>query len=63
MLPGLIDDQDGMGTGLDVEGDLLEVHAHRFAVAPGHDDGRAFAFSRTDRAEDVGRGGALILGG
>ena len=63
MPPGLIEDQDGMGARRDVESDLFEVHPHRLAVAAGHDDGRALAFSRTDGAEDVGRGGALILGG
>ena len=59
----LIEDQDGMGAGRDVESDLFEVHPHRLAVAAGHDDGRALAFGRADCTEDVGRGGALILGG
>ncbi|ANI78461.1 hypothetical protein EP837_02053 [Sphingobium sp. EP60837] len=28
----------------DVESDLLEMHAHRLAVASGHDDGGGLAF-------------------
>src|SRR5512147_378824 len=46
----------------DVEGDLLEVHAHRLAVAPWHDDPGGFAFSGTDRTEQPCRGPPLILG-
>ena len=45
----------------DVEGDLLEMHAHGFAVAPGHDDAGSLAFGRADRSEDPCRGPALIL--
>src|SRR3546814_1953595 len=46
----------------DVEGDLLEVHAHRLAVAAGHDDAGGFTFGGTDRAEQPRRGASLILG-
>ena len=63
MPPCLIEDEHGMGAGRDVEGDLCQMHSHRLAVAPGHDDGGALAFSRADGAEDIGRGRALILGG
>ena len=63
MPSGLIEDEHGMGTGSDVEGDLCEMHAHRLAVAAGHDDGSTLAFSGADRSEDIGRGRALILGG
>ena len=35
MAPGLIEDQDVMGTGRDLECDILEMHAHRAANAPG----------------------------
>ena len=49
--PGLIEQEDGMCARGDVEGDLLEVHAHRLAVAAGHDDTGRLAFSGTDRTE------------
>ena len=52
-----------MGTRRDVEGDLFEMHAHGFTVAAGHNDSSALALSGADGTEDVGRGGALILGG
>jgi len=45
MPPGLIEQQDGMCARGDVKGDLLEVHAHRLAVAPGHVDAGGLAFS------------------
>jgi hypothetical protein len=37
------------------------VKVHRFGVAPGHDERRALAVLGTDRAEDIGRGGSLVL--
>jgi hypothetical protein len=49
---GLIEQEDRMRARRDVEGDLLEMHAHRLAVAPGHDDAGGLAFSRADRAEE-----------
>ena len=49
-----------MGAGSDVEGDLCE--ARSLAVAARHDDGRALAFIGADGAENIGRGGALVLG-
>src|SRR3954447_10759428 len=42
--------------------DLGKVQVHGLGVAGGHDQGRALALSWTDRAEDVGRGGTLIVG-
>jgi hypothetical protein len=59
----LIEDQDGMGAGGDMEGDLCEMHPHGLTVAAGHDDRRPFALGRAGGPEDVGRGRALILGG
>ena len=59
---GLIDQEDGMGTGCDGLGDLREVEVHRLGVAGRQDQGRALALLRADRTEDVGRGGALITG-
>ena len=44
-----------------VEGVFCEVPAHSLAVAARPDDGRAFASSRADGAENIGRGGALVL--
>ena len=60
--PGLVKQQDGMRPRCDVEGDLLEVHAHRLTVAAGHDDSGGLAFSGTDRAEQPCRGPPLVLG-
>ena len=49
-----------MGTGRHVEGDLFEMHAHRLAVAAGHDDTGSLALGRTDRTKDPHRGSPLI---
>ena len=57
---GLIKDDDGMGIGRHVEGDLFKMHAHRLAVAAGHDDACSLALGRTDRTKDPGRGSPLI---
>lgn len=57
---GLIKDDDGMGTGRHVEGDLFQMHAHRLAVAAGHDDAGSLAFCGADCAENPGRGSSLI---
>src|SRR3546814_8285753 len=62
MPSGLIEQQNGMCARRDVEGDLLEVHAHRLAVAAGHDDAGGFTFGGTDRTEQPRRGASLILG-
>jgi hypothetical protein len=58
----LIDQEDGVGTARDRLGDLGEMQVHRLGIAGRQDQGRAFALLRADRAEDVGRGGALIPG-
>jgi len=57
----LIKQDDGVRARCDVEGDLLEMHAHRLAVAAGHDDAGGLAFGGTDRPKDPCRGAALIL--
>jgi hypothetical protein len=59
---GLIKEEHGMRARRDMEGDFLEMHAHRLAVASGHDDASSLAFSRADRAEEPSRGPSLILG-
>ena len=57
----LIQYDDAMRAGRDLGGDLVEVPLHGGGVATGHDHGRAGATGRTDRAEYIGRLGALIL--
>lgn len=56
----LIEKKHGVCARRDVEGDFFQMHAHRLAVAPGHDDAGGLAFSGTDRPEDPCRGPALI---
>ena len=63
MPPGLIDENDGVCARRDLGGDFGQVEAHRFAVAPRHDKRRALGVSGTDRPEDVGRCGSLVLRG
>ncbi len=58
----LIEQQDGMRSGGDVPCNLLEMQVHREGVALGHDQPGALALFWADRAENVGRGGALIVG-
>ena len=57
----LIHQQDGMGVGGDGLGYLGEMQVHRRGIAERQDETRRLAFGRTDRAEDVGRLGALIV--
>jgi len=42
-------------------GDGLQVQRHAFGIAPGQDQGRAFALHGADRAEDVGGRRPLVL--
>ena len=62
MPAGLIEQEDGVLAGRDLGGDFSQVQGHRLAVASGEDEGCTFPFLRTDRAEDIGRGGALVVG-
>ena len=62
MPPGLIDDDDGMGVGLDGGGDFTQMKVHGGGVALGQHQSRAGAPGRADGAEDIGRAGALIVG-
>lgn len=57
---GLIEQENRMRAWRDVEGDFLEMHAHRLAVAAGHYDASGFAFGGADRAKDPCRGAPLI---
>ena len=61
MPSGLIEEQDGVGTKRDVEGDLFQVRAHGLTVAAGHDNAGALALGRADRSEDPGRCPALVF--
>lgn len=54
MPPRLIEHQDGMGTGRDVERYLFEVQLHPLAVAPWQHEASALTLSRTDGSEDIG---------
>ena len=62
MPAGLIDEDRGVCAGRDLGGDLGEVEVHRLCIAAWHHERRAFAVLGTDRAEDIGGGGSLILG-
>ena len=60
MPSGLIDEDGGVRAGRDLRGDLGQMQVHRLGVAARHDEGGAFALLRTDRAENIGRGGSLV---
>jgi hypothetical protein len=60
---GLVDDEDGMGAGIDGGADLGQMGVHRLGVAPGPDQADGLALGRTDGAEDIGRLGSLIVRG
>ena len=60
MPSGLIDEDGGVRAGCDLRGDLGQMQVHRLGVAARHDEGGAFALLRTDRAENIGRGGSLV---
>ena len=57
---GLIDQEDGMGSGRDRFGDFRKMQVHRLAVASRQDQGCALALLGADRAEDVGGSGPLV---
>ena len=52
-----------MGAWLDVKRDLLEMQLHRLSVAKWENETGRLAERGTNGAEDIGRGGALILQG
>jgi hypothetical protein len=56
----LIEKQDGMASRRDILGDFIQMQLHRFGVALWQDQADRLALFRTDRAEDIGRGGALV---
>ena len=63
MPSGLIHEQNGVSVGLDGNGDLLEVQRHRLGVTGRQDEAGSLAERGTDGAEDIGRGGSLVLQG
>ena len=64
LMPARLIHQDkGMRPGCDRLRNLLQVQGHALGRAAGQNQARAFALSRTDGPEDVGRGGPLVLGG
>jgi len=63
MPAGLIDDQRSVSAGRDLGGDFGQMEVHRLGVAARHDERRALAVLGADRAEDIGRGGSLVLRG
>ena len=54
MPAGLIEQHDGVGARRDLRGDFGQKQGHRLAVAPRHDEARALAALRADRAEHIG---------
>lgn len=58
---GLVEQHDGMRIGGNGGCDLGEVQGHRCGIATRHDDRRPLALGRADGAEEIGRGGPLIL--
>src|SRR5512145_820523 len=63
MPAGLIEEEDGMGTGSDPGGDLVEMKLHGFGIAVRQYDGGASAALRAYCPEQVGGLGPLIVGG
>ena len=60
---GLIDKQHGVGSRLDVKRDLLQMQLHGLSVAKWQNETGRLTQCGTDGAEDIGRGGSLILQG
>ena len=58
----LIRQDERMSPGRNRVRDLFQVQAHPLGHTPGEDKPCSFALSRTDRPEEVGRGGPLVLG-
>ena len=58
---GLIHEQHAMGAWRYGSGDFSKMQVHRFCIAERQDKPCALAQRRTDRAEDVGRRGTLIV--
>ena len=61
MPSGLIENNDGMGTGQNLASDRVEMQLHGLAVADRQHKCCAGAVLGTDRAEQIGRLRALIV--
>src|SRR5829696_5705912 len=61
MPAGAIQENSGVRARCNGLRDLLQVQVHALGRAARQDKPRSFAGSRTDRAEDIGRGCSLIL--
>ena len=61
MPAGLIEDENGVGAGGDLGGDLVEMKLHGFGVAGRQHEGGAGSAFGADRTEQIGRLGALIV--
>ena len=61
MPASLIEQQDGVPARRDLRRNFGEVQVHRLGVACRQDERGARAVLRANRAEDVGRGGALVM--
>ena len=57
---GLVEHQHGVRSRCHCPGDLGQMQGHCRAVAARQDEGGALTLPGTDRAEDIGRSGALI---
>ena len=63
MPAGLIENDDRVGAGGYPCADLIEMKLHGFGVAEGQNEGSAGSMFGADRAEQIGRLGALIMRG
>src|SRR5215213_7651224 len=61
MPAGAIQENSGVRARCNGLRDLLQVQFHALGRAARQDKPRSFALSRTDRAEDIGRGRSLIF--
>jgi hypothetical protein len=61
MPAGLIEEQHGMGAGFDRLRDFRQVQCHSSGIAARQDQTGGGAAGRADRAEDIGRAGALVM--
>ena len=57
----LIEQENGVFAGCDSPADFLKMQVHRLRVAQGQNEACALALVGADCAEDVDRGGALIM--
>ena len=58
---GLVHDEDGVRIVGDVSRYLDQMLVHGMSVTPRHHQGRCLALAGTDRAEDIGRAGSLVV--